>query len=278
MSAKKMSTEVFAALTALRQGEELPPDLVQRVAQHCQQGCHVASVEELYAWMLEQNPEIPFFDTKIAAGSYPEALAAFIVHCNWDPWLKHAVYALHGEIYLKRLKCCKPMMSSDQYRDHLAGASMHRANGFAHMSRCARDVGLTELTIPAWDEPRPLAAVAEQAVADLRLACTLRSEKYAQKGTNENTVKAYQASLRNLATAMEIYAEVTEEVGGDVKKMSEWLNQRAENLALTDQKVLVACAAGDPLCPTTEKNVNRDLRLAENAVRALSTPDDLERR
>jgi len=271
-----MAGEFFAALTKLRQGETLPPDVVQRARRHCQGGYTVATIDELYRWMLEQNPEMPFFDAGISVGKYPATLAAFVTHCSWNAWEKHAVYALHGEIYLLRLKSSKPLMSSEQYRDHFAGASMHRANGFAHMARCAKEVGLTELFIPAWDGPRPLADISSQAVADLRTSCTLRSEKYGQKGVTENTVKAFQAALRNLAAALEIHAVIAAEGGGDAKKMSSWLIQRATNLALTDQKLLVACAAGDQLSAAEEKTVTRDLRLAETAARALPSPEQPE--
>merc|ERR1712118_112723 len=133
-------------------------------------------------------------------------------------------------------------MPPAQYRDHYAGASMHRANGLMHMARCAKAEGMAELIIPGWSVPRSLADIAAQAVADMRTSCSLRSEKYGHKGEKENVVKAYQAALRNLADALTIHADVTEEADGEANRMSAWLCERATNLALTDQRLLVACA------------------------------------
>ena len=221
---------------------------------------------ELYAWMLDQNPETPFFDNSIASGSYPLALAAFVTSCSWEDWKKHAVYALHGEIYLKRLEAAKALMPPTAYRDHFAGASMHKANGYCHMARCAHDIGLEEVSLPSWDEPLELSLVSTQAVVDMRLACTLRSEKYNQKHTTENTVKAYQAALRNLADALEVHALLSGEGGAEVGGMATWLRERATNLALAQQQLLVACAAGQPLDAADERRVASDLRLAETAA------------
>lgn len=266
-------TEFFGSLSQLRQGAQLSPDVVQRAQQHCQGGKIVRNLPELYDWMKSQNPERPHFDNKIATGRYPIALAAFVTSCRWEEWKKHAVYALHGEVYLSLLRSAKPTMPADQYRDNFAGASMHRANGFMHMARCAKADGLAELTIPAWSASRSLADVSAQAVADMRTSCSLRSEKYGQKGGSENAVKAYQAALRNLADALEIHADVTEEADGEAKKMSSWLRERATNLALTDQRLLVACAAGEQLNDADERTVTRDLRLAETAARAIAVPE-----
>lgn len=82
------------------------------------------------------------------------------------------------------------------------------------MVQCAAVKGLVQLEIPCWDAPRTLTDIATQAVADMRIACTLRSEKYGQPGCSMGTVKAYQAALRNLADALEIHQNVTEEASG----------------------------------------------------------------
>merc|ERR1711865_411342 len=145
--------------------------------------------------------------------------AAFVTSCSWDKWKVHAVYALHGEVYLARLKTAKPTMDQKSYRDNFAGASMHRANGLMHMVRCAAPAGLEQLDIPCWDDPRPLEDIAMQAVADMRTACTLRSEKYGQQGCSDGTVKAYQAALRNLADALEIHHKVAVKPGVNMDRM-----------------------------------------------------------
>merc|ERR1711865_172481 len=116
-------------------------------------------------------------------------------------------------------KAAKSQMEQKSYRDHFAGASMHRANGAMHMVRCAAAKGLVQLEIPCWERPRTLTEIATQAVADMRTACTLRSEKYGQPGCSEGTVKAFQASLQNLADALEICQMVAENADATAERM-----------------------------------------------------------
>ena len=270
--------EFFNSLTQLRNGQQVAPDVVERARQHCQGGRVVRNLGELYDWMSIQNPEMPYFDTRIAVGTYPTSLAAFVTSCTWDAWKKHAVYALHGEMYLHRLKKAKSVMRPETYRDHVAGASMHKANGYAHMARAAGAQGLTELVLPTWETPRSLGDISAQAVADLRVTCTLRSEKYGQRSGSESSVKAYQAALRNLADALEIHADIVpgESVERETHRMTGWLRESATNLALTDQKLLVACAAGETLGQDEERLITRDLRLAETAARSVRPPEPEE--
>lgn len=89
----------------------------------------------------------------------------------------------------------------------------------------------------------------------------MRSEK--------GVVKAYQAALRNLADALDIHADITEEADIETNRMAAWLRERATNLALTDQRLLVACAAGE-IDAAEERTVTHDLRLAETASRAIA--------
>lgn len=188
----------------------------------------------------------------------------------------HSVYAMHGEVYLARLKTAKPQMEQKSYRDHFAGASMHRANGSMHMVRCAAVKGLVQLEIPCWDATRTLIDIATQAVADMRTACTLRSEKYGQPGCSEGTVKAYQAALRNLADALEIHQSVTQDASGNMDKMVSRLRERATNLSLTDTKILAACSAGSSLAAHEQASVARDVRLGDSAVHAISVRPEQE--
>lgn len=232
----------------------------------------MANLQELYQWMLNENPEMPFFDTRIAVGAYPAALAAFVTHCVWEQWKVHAVYAMHGEVYLSRLKAAKPMMDQKSYRDHFAGASMHRANGLIHMVRHGAAAGHEQLLIPCWDAPLALEDIAVQGVADMRTACTLRSEKYGEKGCSDGTVKAYQASLRNLADALEVHQNVAKIPGANTDRMVSRLRERATNLSLTDQKMLAACSAGDALAAHEQASVARDVRLGDSAIRAIELP------
>jgi len=260
--------EFFGSLSVMRSGQQLSLDTIQRAKDACRGGHRVSDLHEMYLWMLSQNPEMPFFDTNISQGAYPAALAAFVASNCWEPWQMHAVYAMHGEIYLSRLKTSKSEMDQKSYRDHFAGASMHRANGLMHMARCAAATGLEQLQIPCWDAPRKLEDTATQAVADLRTACTLRSEKYGQPGCSEGTVKAYQAALKNLADALEIHHSVTG--SGNSDRMVSRLRERATNLSLTDQKILAACSAGSGLAAQEQASVARDVRLGDVAIHAIS--------
>ena len=262
--------EFFGSLSQLRQGQSLSAEVVRRAQDHCRGGKVVRNLAELRDWMVEQNPPAPFFDQRIASGRYPESLAAFVTSCSWEPWRKHAVYAMHGEIYLQRLAAGKAMMQTEAYRDNFAGASMHKANGYLHMARCAQQSGMTELLLPAWEGPLALAQVSAQAVADLRISCTLRSEKYGQRHSSLNAVKAYQAALRNLADALEVHARITGEDGSEAQRMGAWLRERATNLALTNTQLRVACEKGQELSPTEQRLVARDLRLAETAAGAVT--------
>jgi hypothetical protein len=264
------AAEFFPALSTLRSGTQLSPDVVHRAKEHCKGGQSVANIQELYQWMLDVNPEMPFFDTRIAVGSFPAALAAFVAHCTWEPWKVHAVYAMHGEIYLSRLKTAKPMMDQKTYRDHFAGASMHRANGLIHMARCGAAAGHEHLLIPCWDAPLSLEDIATQGVADMRTACTLRSEKYGEKGCSDGAVKAYQAALRNLADALEVHQTVANNPGANTDRMVSNLRERATNLSLTDSKMLAACSAGDPLAAHEQASVARDVRLGDSAIHAIA--------
>ena len=273
--------EFFSSLTQLRQGQPVASDVIERARKHCQGGRVVRDLCELYEWMRAQNPEMPYFDNRIASGQYPTALAAFVTSSSWDAWMKHAVYALHGEMYLQRLQCAKSMMRPETYRDHVAGASMHRANGYAHMARAAGAQGLAELTLPTWDAPRTLGVISAQAVADLRVACTLRSEKYGSKSGSDSSVKAYQAALRNMADALQIHSDIVPGEGGngEAHRMAGWLRERATNLALTDQRLLVACDAGEALGTYEQRLIARDLRLAETAAaRSLPRTESEEER
>merc|ERR1719240_965711 len=242
----------------MRTGQQLSPDTIQRAKDACRGGHRVSDLRDLYLWMLSENPDTPAFDSKISQGVYPAALAAFVASNCWEPWKMHAVYAMHGEIYLARLKTAKPTMDQKSYRDHFAGASMHRANGQMHMVRCAAATGIQQLQIPCWDDSRTLVDIATQAVADMRTACTLRSEKYGQPGCSEGTVKAYQAALKNLADALEIHHHVTG--SGDTAKVVSRLRERAMNLSLIDQKVLAACSDGSSLGAQEQQSVARDVR------------------
>lgn len=262
-------SEFYRSVTALRGGEELSADVRQRAVEYCKEGKRMASLQELYEWMCDINPEMPFFDARIAVGAYPEGLAAFVTSCTWEKWQVHAVWALHGDIYLSRLKEAKKTgMDPKEYRDHVAGASNHRANGLMHMARCGAAAGHEQLQLPCWDAPLPLEEIVASAVADMRTACTLRSEKYGQHGCSENTVKAYQAALQNLANALEIHQHVASAPAANMDRMLSRLRESATNLSLSDKKTLAACSDEGGLDASQQRSVAREVRLADGAARA----------
>ena len=61
--------------------------------------------------------------------------------------------------------------------------------------------------------------------------------------------------------------------------MAGWLRERATNLALTDQRLLVACDAGEALGKYEQRLIARDLRLADTAAaRSLPRTESEEER
>ena len=115
--------------------------------------------------------------------------------------------------------------------------------------------------------------IAAQAIADMRTACTLRSEKYGQQGCSNNTVKAYQAALRNLADALEIHHKIANPSSTNISKIVTSLRLRATNLCLTNQQVLAACTSGDELTEHTQQSVARDVRLGDSANYVIQKPN-----
>merc|ERR1712137_190601 len=204
-----------------------------------------------------------FFDATIGEGAYPKSLGAFLVSCDWLEWKKHAIWTLHGDLYIKRLQSTKDGMPEGMFRDHLAGALMHRANGLTHMARCGKSMGQEQFELPCWDAPRAILDIAVSAVHDLRQACTLRSAKYGAKGNSKSILFAYKATLQNLASAITVHANIA----GEEPKMASWLEKRANSLSLcTNTALLEACESGTALAPAEQMAVQRDLRLAETAA------------
>lgn len=241
--------------------------MVRRARDHCRGGDKITDLLVLWRWMEEKFPEAPFFDAAIATGDYPISLAAFVLSCGWKEWQKHAVWALHGELFVNRLKSSKDGTPEEMYRDNLAGALMHKANGLMHMCRCAQAEGLSEISLPCWGAAaRPVCEIAALAVNDLRQTCTLRSMKYGSPNHSKSTLPAYEAALKNLATAIDVHAEITE----SDPKMAAWLRKRAGELVLGQQpKLLEACETGKSLTDAEQRQVQRDWRLADNAASAV---------
>jgi len=214
--------------------------------------------------MVKRFPESRAFNPRIAEGDHPANLAAFVLSLTkWLEWRKHAVWALHGEVFIAHLKSAKESLAEEKYQDNYAGALMHRANGMAHMARHAARVGEQSIQLPCWREAKTVVQMAAEAVMDLRQSCTLRSAKYGSNGRESKSIFfAYQAALRNLADAMDIHAELT----GTEAKQSTWCRTRADNLALGDKRILEACETGEELCADDRQRIERDLRIAMNAA------------
>lgn len=253
----------FKPVAEMRTGVGPSKEIVREAEAFCKGGTVIQTLFELWTWMQLVNPEVSFFRAELAQGAYPEALAAFVVSSRWIASMKHAVWALHGELFIRRLVVARDSMTDDSYRDNYAGALNHRATGLAHMVKCAKIEGQSVVQLPCWDQPRPLASAAAQAVTDARQACTLRSEKYGKKNSS-SAFCSYQAILRNLADALEIHADVT---GSDLGPTGPaWLRQKAETLALTDPRILATCDKGETLTVTEERRITKDLRLAQTAA------------
>jgi len=262
VSAGVNNTNFFSSLTSRRQEVEVPAGVVQAAQMQCFGGLVVKDLHDVHRFMTTRFPKSPVFNHLIADGDYAKSLAAFVVGCTWPEWQTHAVYALHGEVYHGRVHAAKLSLSQDKFRDHVAGALMHRANGFAHMAKHAFKIQKTSVELPCWPEPRPLADVSKQAVDDLRRACTLRSEKYGAPKGSRSIFYAYQAALRNLADALDFYSEIT----GTPEAHSAGLRMRADNLALSDNRLLEAVEGGACVAECDMQKIQSDLRIAENAV------------
>lgn len=256
------NTNFFFSLTSLRKDADVSADVVKAAQVQCGGGSVVCDLSDVHRFMTTRFPESSVFNHLIADGEYAKSLAAFVVGCTWPEWQKHAVYALHGEVYHCRVFAAKLSISKDKFRDHVAGALMHRANGSAHMAKNAFKLGKTTVELPCWPFPRALADVAKQAVDDMRRACTLRSEKYGTPKGSRSIFYAYQAALRNLAEALDIYSEITT----TPQSQSSSLRQRADNLALCDKRLLEAVEGGVSVAECDQKQIDSDLRLAESAV------------
>jgi hypothetical protein len=269
------SAKFFRSLTDIRKGHSVSKDVVREAEEHCNGGPLVRSPTELWSWIQKVNPYVPIFRNKLERAEYPAALAAFVVSSRWKEWEKHSVWVLHGELFISRLGVAKGSMSDEQYRDNYAGALMHRANGLTHMARCANTERLKEISLPCWEKSWTLISISAQAVKDLRQSCTLRSEKYGKKSDDpkSSAFHSYQATLRNLADALEIHAVLTGDDPGPTG--AAWLRSRAANLALKDARILAACNKGEELTASDRKSVDRDLRLAETATSNLVCPPDL---
>lgn len=176
---------------------------------------HVTNLQELYAWMYSKRAVTDVgIDSGIAQGRYPKLLAAFVVWCNWLDWQQHAVYVLHGRIYLRKLRAARATMTETKYRDHYAGALAHRAVGLMHVARCALASGLEAVSLPGWKNVAwGVGDIAAQAVQDMRISHDLRSKK-CREGTSPNAVDAYLASERNLRAALLIRANCRRETWG----------------------------------------------------------------
>jgi hypothetical protein len=265
--------EFFKHLAGLREGDAPGIDVVQRARAHCRGGAKIRDLDHLWSWMNGRFPESAFFDFSLAAGAYPTSLAAFVIGCGWRAREKHAVWMLHGELFTARLKAAKNAIADeDVFRDNLAGALMHRANGAMHVCRTSKADGIESISLPSWvGEERQLSDVATAAVKDLRQTCALRSQKYGRPTTSKSTLPAYRAALKNLATALEICAEC----GGPADaKMAVWLRSRADELVLGKrQDLLEACEAGEALDDADLHLVRRDLRLADNAASLAAAHD-----
>ena len=95
--------------------------------------------------------------------------------------------------------------------------------------------------------------------------CTLRAEKYANRGTSTSAVLSYEAALRNLAVALHALAAVCPDPSLQMRAVAEQVEAKASRLALQDADLVRRLQAGEELPEEDRLQVSRDLR-ATSAV------------
>merc|ERR1719331_145692 len=114
----------------------------------------------------------------MSEGDFPKHLAAFKVSVSgaWSPIDQHGIYAVFGNHLCIRLNEAKgSFTTTERFRDQLAGAKQHYANGLMYCVQEAQKKGLKELRLPrqVFVEPVPLLMAAQTAVQAQRVAASL---------------------------------------------------------------------------------------------------------
>lgn len=266
----------FADLTLLRSTGTLEKTRVEEARKACAGGTVIGNLQEFKEYLDRTFPPMFYFEASLTSSSgFPDKLSKFFVSVTgrWTPANQHGLYATFGAVVLDRLRTSKESMPKEKYRDELAGAYQHYANGLAWAAKSQAPDKDSTLDFPCFDKPLTALEVAQEAVRTQRIACTLRSEKYASPGMSKSHYYSYKSALENLATNCEILADLEGNNGDGVpNRVILTLRQKAASLHLADSKALEACIAGMPLSAEAAARVASEKRSAVVACQLVPRP------
>merc|ERR1712187_981681 len=167
----------------------------------------------------------------------------------------------------KMLEMSKESLSSEKYRDELAGAQQHFSNGLWPAL-----VGLDKdrvIDLPCFQGTALQAA--QEAVRRQRISCSLRSQKYASPKSSKSHVFSYKSSLEGLANACEVLDTLDPAADHQLNtKIITQLRSTAENLSiLTDHDLLTAVQNDDTISAEANAKFSSERRAANNAMKML---------
>jgi len=269
----------YSDLTELRREGKLSQDRVQAAKTACRGGYPIRNLSHLATYLCDRFPvEMPYFDSSMSEGDFPRSLAAFkvSVYGSWSKIEQHGIYVVFGNHLCKCVNQAKGSFTDNgKFRDQLAGAKQHYANGLMHCVKEAKDQGLQELRLPCQDfeDPVPLLKAAQLAVQAQRVAASLRAEKYASPGGSDSFVFAYKSALENLAIASRILGSVDEGNAEKNSKIADSLENRANSLSLaSDKDLLEACSKGEAIAAEADATIKREKRAAAATARLVPAP------
>lgn len=264
----------FGDLTKLRREGSLPLDRVEAAREACRGGRPIRDLPHLATYLDERFPKRSGpFNTTMSEGEFPKSIAAFqvSVHGRWSAVDVHGIYAVLGShLCLRVLEAKESFRMKEHFRDQLAGAKQHYANGLMFCVREAKKEGREEVRLPrqVFAEPVPLLKAAQEAVQAQRVAASLRAEKYACPGGSASIVFAYKSSLENLATASRILGSVDEVNSERNNKIADSLENKAKSLSLmTDKDLLEACSRGETITEDAGAKIQQEKRAAAATAR-----------
>lgn len=264
----------FGDLTELRKagGAAISDARIRAAREATRGGRKVSNLSEFLDFLEERFPSgLGFFDTSMSEGEFPKGIAAFIVSVTgkWSAVDQHGVYIVLGDFIVKRIKEAKASFESEaKYRDQLAGAMQHLANGLMHAAQEAHRAGMVTFQMPCFIERLTPKVAAENALNTQRQAASLRAQKYAQPGTSKSYYFSYKSALENLATVCDILAEIDAPNAPKNLKVARLLEKKAAELSLRDDALLAAVAAGEELPEEVQQALSRERR-AGAVVQAL---------
>jgi len=272
-------TIFFQGLTALRNGS-VSEDVVRQALEATRHGRLIANLVAFDTWLQERFPDSePFFNYEITSQEgFPRHLVPFVLSLTQSDWSKvdiHGVYAVYGKRVLDLLSKNEARMQKETYRDELAGAYQHYANGLMHAAKEALEPS-TLIDFPCFTGgPWSALRVAQEAVRVQSQSCNLRSEKYASPGTSKSHVHSFKSSIENLATALEVLAKLE---GKSEDKTTvgciTQLRDRAKNLVLVKHDdVMRAYRQGEAVEGAIANEVAKEKRSALLATQFVPARD-----